>query len=127
MHDKDGVKQRFTVELKGEPPKLYIRDGDFYTWTNTELIEGADLPINDKWLQEETADLLISCTQSAFKVYLNGKHLKTWTTKHNPADGTFPKLNRVDLTYASSRLTAVSWTYGNKMYNTALLYCFMGQ
>ena len=108
---------------------MYIREGDASTWNaaTTELVEGADLPLSDKWLQEETADLLISCSQVAFKVYLNGKHIKTWTTLHDPADGSFPDISRVDYTYANSRLTAFSWTYGKEMYNTAPLYCFTDQ
>ena len=99
----------FEATLKGTIAKYTEASS---TWAVTE----SDLPI-ENWDDLQPVDLLILCTQSDFKFYLNGKHIKSISDPsgywHNSYNGSYPSINlvkwRVD---HNVKVTKLAWTYG---------------
>ena len=103
------------VGLRGDPTKVTIKDAAT-AGAQEFIVSGNDLPINE-WNELQPVDLLIRCTQADFKVYLNGKHIKTFTSSYWHADdGTLPKPHALKWTVVNdAELKKLAWTYSKEI------------
>ena len=122
----DGCEDRImNVQLHSQDHSVVIREGGFKaslqgtaastedaskTWSVTEN----EIPI-ENWDNLQPVDLLILCTQSNFKFYLNGKHIKSLSSPnwHNSNNGSFPNMQGVKWSIDDNvKVTKLAWTYG---------------
>ena len=106
--------------MKGTPPSIVISEGtnnlaQTDSADQTMTVSGSDIPI-DKWRQYQAVDLLIACSQSEFKLYFNGKYIKSVPYWHDVTDGSTPSIwnarTRIQSSVDDGKITKFSWTYG---------------
>ena len=117
-----GNRRTLRVSLRGDPTKVIIKD-DAFAGAQEIQVTGNDLPITE-WNELQPVDLLIRCTQGDFKMYLNGKHIKTFTSNYWHADdGTLPKPYQLTWTTVNdAKLTKLAWTYSKDIVLVYILY-----
>ena len=115
------------VQLQTQDRSLVIREGDSnfaasFEGTKASSTDASDilsvpeseLPI-ENWGKLQAVDLLILCTASDFKFYLNGKHVKSLSSQfwHNSMDGSYPNIEAVKWRFDDNvEGTKLAWTYG---------------
>ena len=112
------------IRIDAEPLSMHIDEGGAnfreYSFDPSKAeYQGtvSDLPIT-KWSIFETVDILITCTNSDFGIYFNGKLVKSIYNWHAPvnSDNTVPVLTMIGWkTSNAAKITKASWTYG-KLY-----------
>ena len=115
------------VQIRTQDHSVVVREGDstFASSFGSAEASSADasdtqsvpenaLPI-ENWDELQPFDLLIRCTPSDFRLYLNGKFIKTlsWPTWHDPSAGTYPSIQEVKWRGDEYvRVTKLAWTFG---------------
>ena len=107
--EKDEVKNEEYLKYAGAYVKghgLGDRKLDKYEkWEHEE-----NLPMGI-WRAGEAVDLLIACTKTKLKVYMNGHQIKSWAHFHGTALSTPPKLDTIIIREFQGVTTKLSWTY----------------
>ena len=115
------------VQLETRAHSVIIREGDTSFEASirgttastadafsTLSVSESELPI-ENWDNLQPVDLLILCTQSDFKFYLNGKHIKSLSSPfwHNSYNGSYPNIVRIKWVVDDNvKVTKTAWTYG---------------
>ena len=129
--------------VNSEPPLIYIDEGDNSGPPNKKFGDGdppafdplnarnqivvTNLPIIE-WKANEAADLLVTCTETNFKIHLNGQFLKSINYWHDSsdADEPVPTITRLGWkTVNNAVISKVSWTYGkiSRLKKNFYFYC----
>ena len=120
------------IRLNAEPPSISIDEGGtdfgdgspptFDPLTANSQIVVTNLPISE-WKPLEAVDLLVTCTETNFKVHLNGQWLRSISYWHDPSDSEAPIPTITKLgwkTLNNAEISKVSWTYGKYHYQAMI-------
>ena len=79
--------------------------------------EWNELDFND-WKEFESVDLIVRCTQGDFKIYLNGKLVKTLASEHwHPDTGELPMPWAIFVDpQGTTKFTKLQWTFSKKFF-----------
>ena len=79
--------------------------------------EWNELDFND-WKEFESVDLIVRCTQGDFKIYLNGKLVKTLASENwHPATGELPKPEKIRVDpQGTTKFTKLQWTFSKDFF-----------
>ena len=81
--------------------------------------EWNELGFND-WKEFESVDLIVRCTQGDFKIYLNGKLVKTLASENwHPATGELPRPWKIEVDpEGTTKLTKLQWTFSKNFFSS---------
>ena len=125
------------IRFNAEPPSIHIEEGGaifasgdpptFNVDNAAQKTFSTNLPI-DKWKSLQPVDILVTCSHTDFKIYLNGELIKSINYWHDFSDPVqpFPTLKKLGWkALNNAKFSKISWTYGKSILSTTLFVIYI--